>query len=395
MEDNQTKKAKNMMYVQQMSHLPLKSIDKLVETINEKLDPKKFALILHDKDIDEQRTLVEPHVHVMMQFENSRSIKNVAKLLNDKPQNIEAWRGKAENGYAYLIHATDKARAKHQYDPNEVIASFDFPSLIESITQKVVKAKKSNDTSNVKLLLDMLYMGMIEKDEVESKLTGSQYGRYHRQIDEIWNKRLEQMAKKWKHEMISNDKPIEVIWIYGSSGTGKTSLAKDYAKKKNQPYCFAGSSRDIFQTYKGEHTLILDELRPSVIPYQDLLRILDPFGIDVMAPSRYVDKALACDLIIITSPYNPLEFYREQFGFYDAPAHVKRKLQNIDSFEQLLRRITLVIEMNEFWINGMEYNKSHGAYEQMSNVAQNNRYSSRNRQTNKTDTITLFNSMFE
>ena len=46
-----------------------------------------------------------------------------------------------------------------------------------------------------------------------------------------------------------------------------------------------------------------------------LLRILDPHGIDsqVMAPCRYNDKPLACDLIIITTPYMPSEFYGVQF----------------------------------------------------------------------------------
>ena len=33
-----------------------------------------------------------------------------------------------------------------------------------------------------------------------------------------------------------------------------------------------------------------------------------------MAPARYADKALACDLIVITSPYDPRFFYEEQFG---------------------------------------------------------------------------------
>lgn len=60
---------------------------------------------------------------------------------------------------------------------------------------------------------------------------------------------------------------VQVIWLTGPAGTGKTSLAKEYAKKKGQPYFIAGSSRDIFQGYAGEHTLILDELRPKTITY--------------------------------------------------------------------------------------------------------------------------------
>ena len=64
---------------------------------------------------------------------------------------------------------------------------------------------------------------------------------------------------------------IQVIWIYGPSGCGKTSLAKEYAQKKDQPYFISVSTRGVFQGYNGEHTLILDELRPGVITYADLL----------------------------------------------------------------------------------------------------------------------------
>lgn len=67
-----------------------------------------------------------------------------------------------------------------------------------------------------------------------------------------------------------------------------------------------------------------------------LLRILDPHGIDnrVMAPCRYSDKPLACDLIIITTPYMPSEFYGVQFPAVLGP-------NVIDSLDQLARRISL------------------------------------------------------
>lgn len=72
-----------------------------------------------------------------------------------------------------------------------------------------------------------------------------------------------------------------------------------------------------------------------------------------MAPSRYYDKALACDLYIITSPYNPLAFFWAVVG---------RQGQKIDSFDQLRHRITLAIEMmpeaiycTTFWATGKGY----------------------------------------
>ena len=46
----------------------------------------------------------------MLCFENARSLSRVAKVLGDKPQYIEKWDENANNGFAYLIHATAQAR---------------------------------------------------------------------------------------------------------------------------------------------------------------------------------------------------------------------------------------------------------------------------------------------
>lgn len=249
------------------------------------------------------------------------------------------------------------------------------------------------DPTSIKMLLDLLYNGSISKDEVEERLTGSQYGRYKNQIENVYAKYLQNQAEQFRKKMTEQNKSVRVIWIYGASGTGKTSLAKEYAEKAEQEYFVTGSSRDIFQNYKGEHTLIMDELRPNVIPYADLLRILDPFESNKMLPARYNDKALACDLIIITTPFNPIAFYHQIFG-YDT-YHINR-FGNTDSFDQLLRRISLVIEMNEYWINAMEFDRKQSNFAPVQGASKKNIYSSLNRNAqNKVNCVDLFNSMFD
>ena len=188
--------------------------------------------------------------------------------------------------------------------------------------------------------------------------------------------------------MKKSGKRIEVIWISGGAGTGKTSLARKCAEKSNRPYFITGSSRDIFQNYSGEHTMIIDELRADMIKYPDLLRILDPFGSQVMAPSRYSDKPLACDLILITSPYNPAKFYGRLFsrGFVDS----------VDGLEQLLRRITLTIEMDASHIRAVEYDREAKAYRAIENAERENHCSKHYREKNHTASVPrdLFESMF-
>lgn len=283
-------KYKNMMYAQQVQHLPegIRDRNALVNLIDEKLKPEKYAIIVHDKEVDKKTGQPkEPDLHIMMSFKNARSLNRVAKILGDGPERLQKWNDKATNGYAYLIHATKEARraGKHRYDPAEVIANFDYAALVQKISLEVEQAE-AEPAVKPENLLDMLYLGIITKKEVEQQLTGSMYARYRRQIEDVWAKRLQNLAAEWREEMVKQEKSVQVLWIYGSAGTGKTRLAKQYAEKANQPYFVCGSSRDPFQGYAGEHTLILDELRPNTIQYEDLLRILDPYSITdgVMGP---------------------------------------------------------------------------------------------------------------
>lgn len=377
-------RAKNMMYTQQLKHLPTETIDNLIIAL-EKTEPKKYALIKHDKDVNEQGEQVEAHVHVMISYENARSLKSIAKALKDEPQFVEMWKGKAENGYSYLIHATKDSINKHQYSPSEVTANFNYQEEIRRITEEVERSRQS---LNSKLLLDALYRGEITKVELEKSLTGSQYGRMKRQIEDVWSKHLQFKAIEWREEMKKSGKQIKVIWISGKAGTGKTSLAKEYAEKLNRPYFITGSSKDIFQNYSGEHTMIIDEFRVNMINYSDLLRILDPFGSQVMAPSRYNDKSLACDHIIITSPYNPVKFYKKLFSTI--------REDSIDSIEQLLRRITLTIEMDSMFIKAVEFDRENITYKVIDNAVRKNKYSKQYRATKCLDSSPkdLFDSIF-
>lgn len=376
----------HMMYVQQMEYLPAKTIDNLITLIETRVHPKEYALILHDKDAGEK-----PHVQCMLSFKNGRSLANVAKLLGDKPERIEKWNDKPNNGFAYLIHATAKAQSegKYQYDPSAVRASFDYPARIEQIKAEI-KAKKAEHGGNkaVQDLLNLLYVGAITKKEVESQLSGAQYAQYRKKIEDVWAKRLQNMAETWREEKKTQNAEIITIWIYGTSGTGKTSLAKEYARKSGEDYYISGSSRDIFQGYAGEHKMILDELRPGSIPYQDLLRITDPHGIEneTMAPSRYYDKALACDLIIVTSPYNPREFYSNFFG---------DDCRNIDKFGQLERRIALTVKMTQTEIIKTEYDRFKKTYEEVTGTSRPNPYSAQNRTMTAKAAVDIYATLFE
>lgn len=190
---NQPRKFYHMMYTQQMKYLPAKTVDKLIELIETRLHPREYALIVHDKDPGQ-----EPHIHCMLSFKNARSLVHTAKLLgeNGKEQYIEKWDDRPNNGFAYLIHATSKAKSegKYQYNPNEVTANFDYTARMAEISADIDEARAEH-TGKVNNLLNLLYVGAVSKKEVEQQLSGAQYAQYHKKIEDVWSKRLQDMAE--------------------------------------------------------------------------------------------------------------------------------------------------------------------------------------------------------
>lgn len=384
-------KCKNMMYEQQLAHLK-KPKEDIFKIANEKLNAKRCALIVHDKDIRSDGTPVADHIHMMMAFDNARSLNNVAKILGDKPQHLAKWNDKAENGFSYLVHATSSSQDKHQYDPADVIANFDYPAFLKKTSISVATSGRHQNAND---LLDCFYAGAVTRKEVEQSLSGSQYGKLSKQLDAIEQKRMMAEAETWRKQKIKENAVIKTLWLYGAEGTGKTSFAREIAGKRKDSYFITGSSRDIFQAYRGEHSIIIDEFRPHSISYDDLLKITDPYGIanQIMLPSRYKDKPFASDLIIITSPYSPWNWYDELFHITQNGSILNHKRDLPDSFGQLNRRIELVIFMDSDYMYAMEYNPALNEYEIIDGSKKLNPYSNRQRQSSAVDPLEIYNSL--
>lgn len=142
------------MYVQQVDSLPLakgqslaKKVDALIKRVKSVPEIKRYALIVHDKDSDEDGNTIKPHIHVMLELDKQRSVNKIAKALDDSSERLESMTKKykrhgTENGYAYLIHRTQGAEKKYQYSPEEVKANFDYPKYIKKLQQKSKGSKQ-------------------------------------------------------------------------------------------------------------------------------------------------------------------------------------------------------------------------------------------------------------
>ena len=357
-----TNKYRNFMYEQQVRHLPNNMTpDELYDHVEQDIKPKRVASIVHNNDVKEDGiTPAEDHVHMMLQFENARSVNQVAKEIGDNPERLLIWRKTPENGFSYLIHATDEARYKHQYSCDEVRANFDYTSYMRDISKKVKKTVEVSSAKKINGFLDLIATGDMTVAEAKSELTGSLYAQSSEKIKRAHELFLDRSSEKLHQEMIENDQIVSVHWFYGESETGKSFLASKLAGESGAFYKTT-TTTDPFQFYQAEQTIILDDLRPEVIPYSELLALLDPFSRGKVAvSSRYFNKALSCRSIFITTPFDPVEFYL----FYRRNA--------TDGGEQLFRRLSSVLMFDMDYIYKMEYQPDYRQYDE---IDKKNQYS--------------------
>lgn len=326
------KKYRTFGYTQQLSHLNQKIED--FPSLLEKAGAEQYAYIVHDKDRTADGVLKAPHVHVVMKYENPRSLQSIAKVFCDSPNYVEL--PKTRNGYnnmlAYLTHRTKGATEKYQYDPEAVTANFDYLKVLNEITAKVNQRDSKTHLDDV---LERLMAYDLTYEEAVAKLTASEFSRYHQRLKVTAEYGRQQYAKRWIKEHEDTGTPIEVIWITGPSGSGKTVEAKKLAREKSdKDFYLATGIRDPFQNYTDEPIVVLDDLRPRTFEYNTLLQLLDPFN-STMADARYSNKTLIADTIIITSVYSPLDFYH---------ILVPEQYRDIDTYAQLKRRISKIVQ---------------------------------------------------
>ncbi|WP_371824399.1 Rep family protein [Lactobacillus taiwanensis] len=341
------RRVRQFMYTQDIAHLKIDQ--KQLRRILNASGAIEWAYIKHDKDVDKDGKLIRPHYHVVLKYEYPQSILSIATLFKDQTQYVEIWSGRIANAYSYLIHETTEAVDKHHYQDNEVVASFDFHKKMEEIRKKIKKSPKY-----VMEMIERYANKKMTYDELAKELGVMPMAKHQQLIDRISQVQEDEAHNKWLDKV--KGKKMLVLWLYGPAGVGKTRMAEImFAKYK---YVILGSSRDYFQDYHGEHYIILNDLRPNDFQYSDLLRLLDPYQHDKAAPSRYHDKKLSAEKIIITTPYSPKHFYKNIFGIQD---------KKVDTVDQLLRRVIPIEITPEFFNSVLKKRKARSNRDKRSN----------------------------
>lgn len=272
---------------------------------------KQWAYILHDKDD------TRPHYHIYVNFGKAGvDHKLVANWFSVDENFIEKVKGKKADMLIYLIHGQSDQQNKHQYSPDEVVSNFDWKT-------EVSNAKILGDFDKFSYAQQLAYVNTLPNDE---KVLA-----YNR-LKKLWEIHCQTV-------LMNPDRNIEVVFISGKGGTGKTYYAKKMLTEMGLDFCISSSSNDPYQDYLGQKAIILDDLRDSSFELEDLLKILDN-NTNSSVRSRFNNKVFNGEVIVITSAV-PLRYWysstRMEYGGYD-------------SLEQLYRRINVYVEVSPNYI---------------------------------------------
>lgn len=279
-----------------------------------KYDSYEYAVIIHDKDD------VDSHYHIALSFKTAMYLTSIANAFGLAPNFIQRWDNRKTNLYKYLFHNTSDA----------ILSKFDYSTYVNDKTKFITNmpnvqkyAVRTFTTSSAKQL-DDIQKKILTGDVTKRMLLANDYIQYYA----LNKKQLDICFDLRQQSLIVNPPNCSTIFISGLSGTGKTTLARRIATQYAQDnYCFASSSNDPLQDYSDEKIFIIDDFRPQQYDFVDLLALLDPYARTRTYRSRYKNKILATELIIITSVID----LDSIFNYYSIYTH--------EDVKQLRRRI--------------------------------------------------------
>ena len=131
----------------------------------------------------------------------------------------------------------------------------------------------------------------------------SDYVRYERAFNKYRDLRMPHRTRESHDDM-------RVIWIWGPSGTGKTSSALRYSDGQATYWAPQAKANGIrFDNYNYEPVVIFDDYHAGGMTWTMLMRLLQPYPLEV--PTDGGSKKFVAHTIIFTSVDHPARLYKK------------------------------------------------------------------------------------
>lgn len=294
---------------------------------------KQYAYILHDCDNN------KPHFHIMIQCYDTQSSERVARDFGVADNQVEKSKSKKkthqyDDMLLYLTH--QNAPDKFQYPFENVVSNFDFLAFMDKKKNELSSNARKNE------IVNMIQDGIIKEYNLVQYISSSEYIKYERVIRSAFSYR-EKLLKTFSRNM-------NVIYIHGCSGSGKTTYAKEFCAKKGLDYFISSSSNDLFYGYLGQPCVILDDLRGFNFDFSDFLKLLDN-NTNSTVKARYNNKNLVeVQYLIITSSLDLRSFVKTLCNSDD------------ENILQVKRRIGTIIRMDKEYFYVSSWNNATSCY---------------------------------
>ena len=252
---------------------------------------EKWGIIQHDLDQGSN------HYHIALKYKAPVRLSAVAKQMNQPENLIQLWRKNEGNMWGYMTHQTKNAKAnKADYLPyldNPEKSLWDSEETKDLARYKPEKQGNENKQKLEKIRNEILVGKTTQKDLLKPENLVF----YHENYQKL------RLAIQLRSQSLRYNAPrCKTVYIQGKSGTGKTTFAEKMAMQKYpESYAFASAGNDPLQDYTDEKCIIFDDWRPQQYELADLLAMLDPEYRKRTLKSRYYNKTLATELIILTS----------------------------------------------------------------------------------------------
>ena len=243
------------------------------DKIKQELITDKTKYMCYCHEIGEKGT---PHVHVYVVFENPRDTQSIMNKFNMNAH-IDIPRGNNKQNRDYIRKEGEYINSDKK-ETNQLETFYEFGELPPDI-----QGKRNDIIKIAELIKD----GNTPKDII------NEYPQYSFRIQEI-NHLYE--FYRWDYFKVNYRTNIEVTFIYGYTGTGKTSYVMN--KHGIENVYQVTDYKHPFDNYDGQDVILFDEFR-SDIECKEMLKYLDIYPVQL--PCRYSNKWACYTKVYIVS----------------------------------------------------------------------------------------------